>query len=240
MTTFVAVVNANRLSTGRVSAHPGPATVHQPVPEFGVIAKESTGAPPSTATKTVYEAQTAWAFLGGSQRLGLSLVRLHPVTGRKHQLRVFCADTLRAPIVGDELYGYKPTPPHLTAEGDGKARSKPRLGASPPGPTAETPLFLKCVSVRLTTLGPSGRPKAIVIRDADVPGADEAGWPNIRPWFDDWVGEPEGAVQSRSSIDAEAELGQAREARERQLVLDRRKRRREAKKGGKLAKPSDA
>lgn len=28
-----------------------------------------------------------------------------PITGRKHQLRVQCADILRTPILGDYLYG---------------------------------------------------------------------------------------------------------------------------------------
>lgn len=34
-----------------------------------------------------------------------SLVELSPVTGRKHQLRVHCADILRCPIIGDRKYG---------------------------------------------------------------------------------------------------------------------------------------
>lgn len=40
-------------------------------------------------------------------REGLTFVRLHPVTGRTHQLRVHCAhrEGLAIPIVGDTLYG---------------------------------------------------------------------------------------------------------------------------------------
>lgn len=33
-----------------------------------------------------------------------TLLELHPKTGRKHQLRVHCADVLRAPILGDKKY----------------------------------------------------------------------------------------------------------------------------------------
>eukprot|EP00730_Choanoeca_flexa_P010899 TRINITY_DN21519_c0_g1_i1.p1 TRINITY_DN21519_c0_g1~~TRINITY_DN21519_c0_g1_i1.p1 ORF type:complete len:352 (+),score=40.58 TRINITY_DN21519_c0_g1_i1:47-1102(+) len=34
-----------------------------------------------------------------------ALVRLKPVTGRKHQLRIHCAQVLRCPVLGDTLYG---------------------------------------------------------------------------------------------------------------------------------------
>jgi hypothetical protein len=231
VTTFTAIAKS-----GRVSPHPGPATTRQPVHEFGTMrAADSIG---SASSEIVYESQTAWAFLGGSKRLGLSLVRLHPISGRKHQLRVFCAETLRAPIVGDELYGYQPPPPHLAAGGGagGKARSVRRQGGEPPSPTTRTPLFLKCVSISLTTLAPSGRPKALVVRERDVPGADGAGWPGVRPWLDDWVGEHEEALRRQPS--PEAVVDEAKEARERQIVLERRKRRKEAKKGGRAAAPS--
>ena len=36
---------------------------------------------------------------------GTALLELTPITGRKHQLRVHCAQALRCPIVGDTLYG---------------------------------------------------------------------------------------------------------------------------------------
>ncbi|KAF0852921.1 mitochondrial pseudouridine synthase [Andalucia godoyi] len=34
-----------------------------------------------------------------------AFVELYPETGRKHQIRVHCAEALRAPIIGDEKYG---------------------------------------------------------------------------------------------------------------------------------------
>jgi 23S rRNA-/tRNA-specific pseudouridylate synthase len=40
--------------------------------------------------------------------LPVSFLKLWPKTGRKHQLRVHCADCLRAPIIGDRRYGYIP------------------------------------------------------------------------------------------------------------------------------------
>lgn len=35
----------------------------------------------------------------------VSFVELWPWTGRKHQLRVHCAEVLKAPILGDDKYG---------------------------------------------------------------------------------------------------------------------------------------
>lgn len=44
-------------------------------------------------------AVTRYSVLASSG--GLSLLKLQPQTGRKHQLRVHCAELLKAPIVGD-------------------------------------------------------------------------------------------------------------------------------------------
>ncbi|KAL8286726.1 hypothetical protein RQP46_004254 [Phenoliferia psychrophenolica] len=41
-----------------------------------------------------------------------SLLRLDPATGRKHQLRVHCSETLKASVVGDYKYG--PGDPHMS------------------------------------------------------------------------------------------------------------------------------
>ncbi|KAI9437724.1 pseudouridine synthase [Lactarius indigo] len=48
---------------------------------------------------------TMWEVLAFSDKAPLSLVRLYPRTGLKHQLRVHMAHTLQAPILGDTLYG---------------------------------------------------------------------------------------------------------------------------------------
>ncbi|MEM9051274.1 MAG: pseudouridine synthase [Bacteroidota bacterium] len=47
-----------------------------------------------------------------------TLIQLHPVTGRSHQLRVHCAhhSGLHAPILGDDLYGTRADRLHLHAE----------------------------------------------------------------------------------------------------------------------------
>lgn len=50
-------------------------------------------------------ALTTWEVLAFSDKAPLSLVRLYPHTGLKHQLRVHMARTLNVPILGDTLYG---------------------------------------------------------------------------------------------------------------------------------------
>ncbi|KAI9449791.1 pseudouridine synthase, partial [Lactarius psammicola] len=50
-------------------------------------------------------ALTMWEVLAFSDKAPLSLVRLYPRTGLKHQLRVHMAHTLQVPILGDTLYG---------------------------------------------------------------------------------------------------------------------------------------
>ncbi|GAA5831786.1 hypothetical protein JCM11251_003883 [Rhodosporidiobolus azoricus] len=62
------------------------------------------------------EAKTRWECLSSSK--SFSLLRLKPSTGRKHQLRVHCADVLQvaAPIVGD--FKIAPSAPHASALSD--------------------------------------------------------------------------------------------------------------------------
>ncbi|GAA6005659.1 hypothetical protein JCM10207_005286 [Rhodosporidiobolus poonsookiae] len=57
------------------------------------------------------DAKTTWECLAASP--SFSLLRLEPATGRKHQLRVHCADVLKAPIVGD--FKLAPKAPHAAA-----------------------------------------------------------------------------------------------------------------------------
>ncbi|KAJ7022026.1 pseudouridine synthase [Mycena alexandri] len=47
------------------------------------------------------EATTKWELVASSPRVPLSLLRLTPLTGRKHQLRVHLNEVLRTPILGD-------------------------------------------------------------------------------------------------------------------------------------------
>jgi 23S rRNA-/tRNA-specific pseudouridylate synthase len=51
------------------------------------------------------EAITDYQVLGPSA-LGCTWLELHPLTGRKHQIRVHCAEVLGTPIVGDYKYGW--------------------------------------------------------------------------------------------------------------------------------------
>ncbi|GJN91750.1 hypothetical protein Rhopal_004773-T1 [Rhodotorula paludigena] len=59
-------------------------------------------------------ARTRWECLSSAPHF--SLLRLEPETGRKHQLRVHCADVLKAPIVGD--FKLAPSAPHAQALAD--------------------------------------------------------------------------------------------------------------------------
>lgn len=64
----------------------------------------------SSKTKHAREAVTRYEvirkFGTGGGKEGLALVKLHPETGRTHQIRVHLSE-LRHPIVGDTLYGAK-------------------------------------------------------------------------------------------------------------------------------------
>ncbi|GAA6053529.1 hypothetical protein JCM3770_000311 [Rhodotorula araucariae] len=57
------------------------------------------------------DANTHWQCIAASRNF--SLLRLEPQTGRKHQLRVHCAEILKAPIVGD--FKVAPKAPHAAA-----------------------------------------------------------------------------------------------------------------------------
>ncbi|KAK6911192.1 Pseudouridine synthase, RsuA/RluA-like [Dillenia turbinata] len=51
------------------------------------------------------EALTEYRVLGPTIN-GCTWIELHPITSRKHQLRVHCAEALGTPIVGDYKYGW--------------------------------------------------------------------------------------------------------------------------------------
>lgn len=83
---YVAVVDGVLDGGGLVDAPIGPGDR----PRFAVVA----GGRPS---------RTRWTVVGVDG--GRSRLALAPETGRTHQLRLHCAHVLRAPIVGDSLYG---------------------------------------------------------------------------------------------------------------------------------------
>ncbi|XP_009629273.1 RNA pseudouridine synthase 4, mitochondrial isoform X2 [Nicotiana tomentosiformis] len=51
-------------------------------------------------------AVTEYRIIGSSEK-GYTWLELSPLTGRKHQLRVHCAEVLGTPIVGDYKYGWQ-------------------------------------------------------------------------------------------------------------------------------------
>ncbi|KFH69362.1 hypothetical protein MVEG_04175 [Podila verticillata NRRL 6337] len=64
------------------------------------------GASPRLTTGTVWPSATDVRVVSQSMHAGdhWALLHLYPKTGRKHQLRVHCAQLLNAPILGDEKY----------------------------------------------------------------------------------------------------------------------------------------
>jgi 23S rRNA pseudouridine1911/1915/1917 synthase len=58
-----------------------------------VVVDRASGAMPTTEYRVL-----------GTHGRHAALLRLHPHTGRQHQLRVHCKSMLRCPILGDELY----------------------------------------------------------------------------------------------------------------------------------------
>ncbi|KAL8027638.1 hypothetical protein ABFX02_14G109100 [Erythranthe guttata] len=57
-------------------------------------------------TLSAQHAVTEYRVIASSSR-GYSWLELSPLTGRKHQLRVHCAEVLGTPIVGDYKYGWQ-------------------------------------------------------------------------------------------------------------------------------------
>jgi 23S rRNA pseudouridine955/2504/2580 synthase len=51
------------------------------------------------------KAAATYEVLRHSSKYDLSLLRIHPSTGYKHQLRIQCTELLRCPMLGDKRYG---------------------------------------------------------------------------------------------------------------------------------------
>ncbi|THH20403.1 hypothetical protein EW146_g948 [Bondarzewia mesenterica] len=60
-------------------------------------------------------ALTTWELLASSPKAPISLLRMQLHTGLKHQLRVHTASALKAPILGDTLYGSAKLAPQISA-----------------------------------------------------------------------------------------------------------------------------
>jgi len=85
-------------------------------------------------------ARTAFRVLGRAP--GLTLVELHPETGRTHQLRVHCAH-LGTPILGDAMYGGGPGTLHLLARAIALPLD-PVLEATAPVPAGMREAVMRC------------------------------------------------------------------------------------------------
>ena len=115
-----------------------------------------------------------------AQNEGLAWLQLDPATGRKHQLRIHCAQGLGAPILGDGKYGpgrYGPTsrhaPTHLAAQHALWRELRPGL----PG-VEELPLFLHCRA--LAVCRPGERLPLQLVAPLPEPWRvllDRMGWP---------------------------------------------------------------
>jgi len=60
--------------------------------------------PREQANEKDKDTATDWELVASSPHVPLSLLRLKPLTGYKHQLRIHLAQVLKTPILGDTLY----------------------------------------------------------------------------------------------------------------------------------------
>ncbi|KAG0480766.1 hypothetical protein HPP92_011624 [Vanilla planifolia] len=91
------VIGSPTCSSGLVSAPVGKVTIQQGKSERITVIKDEK---PTSSQ----HALTEYKVIKTSSN-GYTWLELRPLTGRKHQLRVHCAEVLRTPIVGDYKYG---------------------------------------------------------------------------------------------------------------------------------------
>ncbi|KAF8957652.1 pseudouridine synthase [Flammula alnicola] len=61
------------------------------------------------------QAITRWELVASSPKAPVSLLKLHLITGYKHQLRIHLAQSLKTPILGDTLYSQTPLHASVTS-----------------------------------------------------------------------------------------------------------------------------
>jgi 23S rRNA-/tRNA-specific pseudouridylate synthase len=107
------------------------------VPEFDGVRWRMTGTIDAPIGNKA--ASTEFKTIGGSHASSCRVVELRPITGRTHQLRIHCASSLAAPILGDSRYGRTRDVVHKEL--------LDKINRSLPG--KRPPLFLHCKTLKL-------------------------------------------------------------------------------------------
>ena len=134
--------------------------------------------PSSKDAGQLQPARTRFRLLRQSERL--AWLELTPATGRKHQLRLHCAQGLQTAVLGDGLYGklrclgqeaaLTDLRQQMESSGDGTSSSSSGGGWPP--------LFLHCRSLSVRRPGASrGRVLTAPLPDAWQALLDLQGWP---------------------------------------------------------------
>ena len=133
--------------------------------------------PSSKDAGQLQAAQTRFRLLRQSERL--AWLELCPATGRKHQLRLHCAQGLQAAVLGDGRYGELRSLGQEAALTDLRQQMDSSGGSSSGG---WPPLFLHCRSLSVRRPGASrGRVLLAPLPDAWQALLEQQGWPLPAP-----------------------------------------------------------
>jgi 23S rRNA pseudouridine1911/1915/1917 synthase len=92
---------------GHVAADRGSIEARLGRDENSRVAIQDCVRPDGQSARTDFQVEQRFSVLNEGSALPYSLLRLHPLTGRKHQIRIHLAH-VGHPIVGDKLYGGDP------------------------------------------------------------------------------------------------------------------------------------
>eukprot|EP00729_Bicosta_minor_P019466 gene19466-12715_t len=126
--------------------------------------KRGAGGSSSSAPAAVAEGESRTRFqVVGSCGPYVSLIRLFPETGHKHQVRLHCADGLGTPVLGDTVYGKHANDGGVTRWVRDMLRENLEMPKNEP---VSVPLLLHA---RATTLPGLGKDGADLVIEAPVP-----------------------------------------------------------------------